>query len=177
MGERNNLGFEEGFRPDFEYFLSCGKEGMEGERYKKTPELVREIMKKMPSFRAPSRFLVFKRWDMLNEDEEPQIVIFFVNPDILAGLYTLANFDKTEDNVISPFGSGCSTLVLHPYLQNLSSDPKCVIGLFDVSARPFIDSNVLSFSAPFKRFTEMIENMDESFLITRSWKRIRRRIK
>ena len=60
-GGRRYLGFAERLSPDFEYFLSCGIPGkMEGERYKKSPGLVKEIMKNWPSFRAPRPFVIFK---------------------------------------------------------------------------------------------------------------------
>lgn len=176
FGGRRYLGFEGGFRADFEYFLSCGKEGMEGERYKKSPELVKEIMKKLPSFRAPHPFMVFKRWDMVEEKDMPEVVIFFASPDVISALFTLANFDKADDNVICPFGSGCSSVVLYPYLQRFSPEPKCVLGLFDISARPYFDPSILSFAMPTERFFEMVENMDESFLRTRSWQSLRPRI-
>ena len=42
-GGKRYLGFTQGLMPNFEYFLSCGIPGkLEGERYKKTPELVVE---------------------------------------------------------------------------------------------------------------------------------------
>ena len=34
---------------------------LEGERYKKTPEMVKETMEGWPVFKAPGRFIVFKR--------------------------------------------------------------------------------------------------------------------
>jgi len=48
--------------------------------------------------------------------------------------------------------------------------------MFDVSARPFVPKEILSFAAPWKKFTRMIENMEESFLITQSWERVKKRI-
>jgi len=55
-GGRKYLGFTEVLRPNFDYFLSYGIPGeLEGERYKKSPELVGEIMKNMPKFSAPGR--------------------------------------------------------------------------------------------------------------------------
>jgi len=49
FGGRRYLGFAEELMPDFEYFLSCGIPGkLEGERYKKSPELVEEIMRNWP---------------------------------------------------------------------------------------------------------------------------------
>jgi len=178
-GGRRYLGFTKGLMPNFEYFLSCGIPGkMEGERYKKTPELVNESMKYWPTFEAPARFIVFKRWDMLEELDSPEVVIFFDQPDVLSGLFTLATFDEAEQNrVIAPFGSGCSTIVTYPYLEKSSNHPRAVIGMFDVSARPFVPRDTLTFSVPMNKFVMMIENMEESFLITQSWAKVQKRIK
>jgi len=49
--------------------------------------------------------------------------------------------------------------------------------MFDPSARPFVPNNVLTFSVPMNKFVRMIENMEESFLITDSWRRIQKRLK
>ena len=128
-------------------------------------------------FKAPGHFIVFKRWDQLDETDQPQVVIFFARPDMLAGLFTLANFDQEDPNgVIAPFGSGCSSIVYHPFAQLQSSRPKPVIGMFDVSARPHVAKDELTFSVPMARFRTMIDYMDESFLITGSWKKIQKRI-
>jgi hypothetical protein len=54
-GSRRYLGYAKGMRPNFEYFLSCGIPGeMEGERYIRTPEMVREVMRKMQMNRKES---------------------------------------------------------------------------------------------------------------------------
>jgi len=67
---------------------------MEGERYKKTPEIAAETIKLQPPQEVPARFIVFKRWDSLDESDELEVVIFFARPDVLSGLFTLANFDE-----------------------------------------------------------------------------------
>lgn len=179
FGGKRYLGFGEEVMPNFEYFLSCGIPGkLEGERYKKTPELVKELMKKAPKLKAPGKFIVFKRWDMLEESDEPDVVIFFARPDVLSGLFTLANFDECELNgVFAPFAAGCGSIVQYPYLEKDSSRPRAVLGMFDVSARPFVPEDVLSFSVPMNKFVRMIENMEESFLITGSWRKLNKRIK
>jgi hypothetical protein len=179
-GARRYLGFAGEDRiPNFEYFLSYGIPGkLEGERYKKSPELVRESMRFSSSFRAPKPFIVFKRWDKLSESDEPEVVVFLAGLDTIAGLFTLANFDEADPNaVISPFGSGCSSIVYHPYSELLSSRPRCVLGMFDISARPYIGKNTLSFAVPFPKLQRMVDNMSESFLTTDSWKVLRRRDK
>ncbi len=177
-GGKRYLGFSEELMPNFEYFLSCGIPGkLEGERYKKSPELVKEIIKRNPPMKAPAQFIVFKRWDVLDFYDDPEVVIFFAKPDVLSGLFTLANFDEVEpDGVFTPFGSGCSSIVQHPYLEKESAHPRGVLGLFDISARPFIAKDTLTFSVPINKFIKMIDNMDESFLITKSWGKIQKRI-
>jgi uncharacterized protein (DUF169 family) len=178
FGGQRYLGFRETVRPNFEYFLSCGIPGkLEGERYKKTPEIAAESVRLAPKFKAPARFIVFKRWDMLEQGDKPEVVLFFAKPDVLSGLFTLANFDETQaDGVFAPFGSGCSSIVQYPFLEKDSARPRAVIGLFDVSARPFVPENTLSFSVPMRKFERMVSTMEESFLITNSWKAVQKRI-
>jgi hypothetical protein len=177
-GGKRYLGFVQSLRPNFEYFLSCGIPGeMEGERYKKTPELVNEQLKHQPPFEAPGKYAVFKRWDVLDEDDEPLVVVFFAPPDILSGLFTLANFDELDPHaVIAPFSSGCASIVYHPYHELQSQRPRAVLGMFDVSARPCVPSEVLTFAVPWPKFVRMVDNMKESFLITGSWQKVRSRI-
>jgi uncharacterized protein (DUF169 family) len=179
FGGKRYLGFGREVMPNFEYFLSCGIPGeLEGERYKKTPELVKEIMGKVPEFTAPGRFIVFKRWDMLEESDEPDVVVFFARPDVLSGLFTLANFDVGElSGVFCPFSAGCGSIVQYPLFEKESDCPRAVLGMFDVSARPFVSGDILSFSVPMRKFIVMVENIEESFLITKSWGKIQKRIK
>jgi len=177
-GAKRYLGYTDKMRPGFEYFLSCGNEKMEGERYLRTPELVKEYMKNQHTIPGAGRNIVFKRWDKLVETDEPDVVIFFVKPDVLSGLYTLANFDQNDRNgTIAPFGSGCGSIVYYPYLESKSEKPKAIIGMFDPSARPCVPENVLTFAIPMKRFEKMVGYMEESFLITETWNTMKKRIK
>ncbi|MBU4373796.1 MAG: hypothetical protein KJ714_05010, partial [Euryarchaeota archaeon] len=57
-----------------------------------------------------------------------------------------------------------------PFLEKDSDNPRGVLGTFDVSARPYVPENMLTISIT------IIENMEESFLITESWKKVQRRI-
>ncbi|MCX5797929.1 MAG: DUF169 domain-containing protein [Elusimicrobia bacterium] len=177
-GGKRYLGFSAELRPGFEHFLSCGIPGrMEGERYKKTPELVREFMKDAPAMKAPAKYAVFKRWDRLTAEDRPEVVIFFSPPDVLAGLFTLAGFaEKDRHSVIAPFGAGCATIAQYPYLEGRAPEPRAVLGMFDVSARPFVPERTLSFAVPMPKFARMVGDMEESFLITSSWAKVRSRI-
>ena len=177
-GARRYLGFTAGSSPEFAYFLSCGLDGeIEGERYKKSPELVRQLMYDFKDLPAPMSYIVLKRWDELAEGDEPEGVFFFANADILSGLFTLANFDRPDaDGVHTPFSSGCGSIVRLVRLEAEREHPRAVLGMFDVSARMSVTGNLLSFGVPFGRFRRMVENMDESFLITASWDKVRKRI-
>jgi len=177
-GGKRYLGFSHTIMPKFEYFLSCGIPGkMEGERYKKSPEIVQEMQKHFKEITAPAEYIVFKRWDAVTEDDDPAVVVFFATPDVLSGLFTLTGFDEVDGNrVFTPFAAGCGSIVLHPYLECESESPRAVIGMFDVSARPSVPKDTLSYAVPMKKFETMIENMDESFLITDSWRKVQKRI-
>lgn len=177
-GGKRYLGFAGNLRPNFEYFLSCGIEGkMEGERYLRNPALVMEFMKNQKKIIAAGKYIVFKRWDKLDEVDKPDIILFFCTPDVLSGLFTLANFDQSEPNgTFTPFGSGCSSIIHYPIMEINAERPRAVIGMFDPSARPCVPSGTLTFSVPFIRFGRMVSYMDESFLITGSWEKVQKRI-
>jgi hypothetical protein len=177
-GAKRYLGFSASIAPKFEYFLSCGIPGeMEGERYIRTPEMVLEFQKNQKQLPIQGKNIIFKRWDKLIETDNPEIVIFFATPDVLSGLFTLANFDQTEPNSsITPFAAGCGSIIYYPYLEKDAERPRAVIGLFDPSARTCVPSNTLTFSVPMVKFIKMIDYMDESFLITNTWKKVRKRI-
>jgi hypothetical protein len=177
FGGKRFTGFSTKLRPKFEYFLSCGIPGeLEGERYKKSPEMVKALLQQ-PSLQAPGKYLVFKRWDMLQAEDQPVALIFFAPPDVLSGLFTLANYDE-EDllSVIAPMGSGCASIVQYPLRESQSDHPRAVLGMFDVSARPQVAGQTLTFTIPWQKFTRMVANMDESFLITESWAIVRARL-
>jgi hypothetical protein len=172
-GARRYLGFGQELEPDFAYFLSCGVPGrLEGERYKQSPELVQSFVAHSQPFTAPAPFLVVKRWDGLDAEDAPEIVIFLAPPDVLAGLFTLANYDETDDAVVAPFGAGCASIIQRPYLEARSRRPRVVLGMFDVSARPYVPPDVLSMAIPMQKFERMVANMDQSFLATRSWAKL-----
>ena len=176
-GGKYYLGFSDGMREGFEYFLSHGENEPHCERYKRTPEQVNALMKTIPVLPRKGDCLVFKRWDHLTEQDEPEAVFFFATPDVLSGLFTLANFDSTkQEPVISPFGAGCTSIIYYPYREQLEGTQRAVIGMFDPSARKCITNNLISFGVPITKFMEMIDQMEECFLVTDTWKVIQKRI-
>ena len=177
-GGKRYTGFSHSLRPNFEYFLSCGIPGeLEGERYKRDPALVSQYLLQHPPFEAPANYLVFKRWDKLDKTDDPNAVIFFATGDVLSGLFALANYDVAEpDGVITPMGAGCASIIGYPLEQAALPNPRCVLGMFDVSARPHVGRDELTFSVPIQRFKQMVGYMNESFLITNSWEKVKSRL-
>ena len=175
-GGKYYCGYSKALRRGIEEFLSHDAVG-EGERYKKTPEIAGAAVKQVPHVAASARQLVFKRWDALTAEDDPTVAVFFASPDVLSGLFTLAGYDESQTQVvIVPFGSGCSTIIQYPLAECQSEHPRAVLGLLDVSARSLLSPDRLSFSVPLSKLRRMTENMDESFLITDSWEKVRKRI-
>jgi hypothetical protein len=177
-GAKYYLGYTMERRPEFRYFLSYGKPGVEGERYKRTPEIVDAMDSHGVHIPAEGKCYTFKRWDQLNEDDSPEVVIFFARPEALSGLFTLANYDQSDPNggVICPFGAGCGSIIYYPWLEQQKENPKAVLGMFDPSARPCVMLDVLTMAIPMKKFSKMIGCMEESFLITPTWEKVKKKI-
>ena len=82
-------------------------------------------------------------------EDNPDVVIFFARPEVLSALFTLANFDQADPNgVICPFGSGCSSIIHYPRLEQESDNPRAVLGMFDPSARPCVPVDILTLAIP-----------------------------
>jgi hypothetical protein len=164
--------------PNIEHFLSCGIPGqMEGERYIKTPELAEKYIEKVKPRLAPANYCVFKPIEQFQRDERPEIVVFFAYPDTLSGLFTLTNYAlERTDGVYTPFGSGCSTLLTHPLKEAGRKDPRAVLGLFDISARPMVEKDILTLSMSYSVFLKLVENVPGSFLQTGNWEKVLQRI-
>jgi hypothetical protein len=104
-------------------------------------------------------------------------VIFFARPEVLAGVFTLANFDQADPHgVICPFSSGCGSIITYPWFEQQKENPKAVLGMFDPSARPCVPVDTLTIAVPMKKFEQMIGYMEESFLITDTWEKVKKKI-
>ncbi|MFX1338836.1 MAG: DUF169 domain-containing protein [Promethearchaeota archaeon] len=178
------LGFKKPMK-GLENFLSTGipgpKEGeiiMEGERFAKTPELAKKFLDKIPFRKSSAEYAVFMPLDQVNPKQyEPQLVIFYVKNDQLAGLNQLANFD-TLNRTILGIGSACSTIITESLAEIENNDePRPVLGLLsDILARRHVKPDEVSFTVGYKKLIQMYNNIEESFLKLEAWNTIYNRI-
>lgn len=184
-GGRVGMGFRAGYESGgppggIEYFLSTGRgEGYpEGEGYKQTPELARGFIDALPTVNIPSAYIVFKPLDQVDpERETPQSVVFYATPDQLTALTALANYDREGmDGALLLWASGCQSIGILPYREATQPHPRAVVGMLDVSARPYVPADTLTFTVPYGRFLEMEANLPGSFVAKGAWQKMRERI-
>lgn len=148
------------------------------EKYKKTPEMVKEFVGELGVPAATGKYLHFARIDRMESFDGVEGILFLATPDILSGLTTWAFFDNNgQEAVATPFGSGCSSVVTQTILENRNHGKRTFLGFFDPSVRPWFEPDILSFTIPMSRFAEMYSTMRESCLFdTHAWGKIRERI-
>lgn len=148
------------------------------EKYKQAPLLVKSSISMINPQKESRRYINFKRVDRLDGFDSIEGLIFFATPDVLSGLFTWANYDCEDINsVLSPWGSGCSSTVTALVNENRRNGKHCFLGLFDVSARPFFKSDVLSFSIPMSRFIQMQKTLTECCVAgAPAWLKLKKRI-
>jgi uncharacterized protein (DUF169 family) len=179
----------------FCYFLSTGFESWDegrklveeaesragkiirGERYIKSPELVKKFVEQLPIVNIPYKYVLFKPLSRVMKDEEPVVIVFIANPHQISALIILANYSREGvENVIVPMGAGCHQICLYAYREAESENPRAVLGLTDLDARLNIrgqvGDDVFTFAVPYSMFIEMEENVDGSFLEMEVWKKL-----
>ncbi|KZL92707.1 DUF169 domain-containing protein [Clostridium magnum] len=176
-GGKVGLGFGQypNYPDGIEYFLSVGKSDLfEGEGYKKNPELGGEFVNCLPITDIPYQYVIFKPLSQIDTTKEkPELIVFYVNTNQLSALTTLANYYRPgNENVMIPFGSGCQSIFLLPYAEAQKENPRAVVGLTDITVRPMLEADMLSFSVPYKMFLYMEENVEGSFLEKHLWHRV-----
>jgi uncharacterized protein (DUF169 family) len=176
-GGKAGLGFGQfpNYPGGIEYFLSVGKPGVfEGEGYKKSPELADDFVDCLPITDIPYSYVIFKPLSQIDPaTEKPEVVVFYVNTNQLSALTVLANYYRPgNENVMIPFGSGCQSIFLIPYAEAQKENPRAVVGLLDVTVRPMVDADMLSFSVPFRMFLDMEEHVEGSFLEKEAWHKV-----
>lgn len=160
------------------HYVSTGiPNRMEGEFYCDSPDSLRQIFEHVDPRPASYKFCIFKFLSSFTKEENPELVTFFSRPEALSGLHQLAAFVTSDPEVVvSPWSAACGSLVIWPLHYLSKGCKKAVIGGWDPSARKFFKTDELSFTMPFEMFTEMINRFDESFLKTKTWTNVKKKI-
>lgn len=182
MGGRIGFGFTENYPEGFDEFLSCGDENGEcplpnrkPEGYKASPAWVKLWREVLPTRLIKEKYVVIE--PLSSAKEPPNLVIFYVTPDQLSALVVLANYARAgAENVAIPHAAGCQSICLLPLAECEKESPRAIVGMMDISARPFIDKDLLSVTMPYAMFRTMEEHIPNSFLEREAWKRIAPRL-
>jgi uncharacterized protein (DUF169 family) len=172
------LGF---IKPQTEFiihYVSSGiPERMQGEWYCDSPEELRRIFDYIDPRLAPKKFCVVKPLGLFSAEEIPELVAFFTRPESLCGLHQLAMFVTNDPEVVvSPWGAACTNLITWPLKYLANGENKAVLGGWDPSARKFFKTDELTFTVPYAMFGQMLERFEQSFLATKTWAIVRKKI-
>ena len=179
MGASFFLGFHKPQVDFLTHYISFGlpQFHIEGECYLPSPESVRQFFTDIDPRPAPARFCVFKPLSQFEPDEQPEVVIFFMRPEVLSGLFTLTSFVTGDTNAVAmPFGAGCSNISTWPLKYTAEGKNYAVVGGMDPSCRKFLKTDEMTFAVPYALFLGFLEKWRDSCLCTGQWEGIRKKI-
>lgn len=164
QGAYRALGLLTGYPAHMAHFLTDGVGAPKGEGLKATPEIAQAFLDRARPLAVASGYILIGplrlgQWDALRS------ITFFVDPDRLGALMTLAGYWSSDSVVVAPFGSGCSMM-----WRELDEDglDRAVLGATDIAMRRYVPPNILSLSVTPQRFEQMVSFPDEAFL-NRPW--------
>lgn len=172
------LGFMKPQTETIIHYVSTGIPGqLEGEHYLDSPDALRRIQADIDPEAATGKFCVVKPLSHFSADEKPEHVVFFARPETLSGLHQLATFVTNNPEVVaSPWGAACTNMITWPYKYQARGETRAVLGGWDPSARKFFGTDELTFTVPYKMFIQMYERFPESFLTTKTWTTVQKKI-
>lgn len=159
-------------------YVSTGIPGWsDGELYCGSPDTLRKVFLEIDPPLAPKPYCVVKPLSLFEEQETPELVMFFARPEPLCGLHQLAFFVTDDPEVVaSPWSAGCGSLVTWPRRYLAAGVMRAVVGGWDISARKFFRPDELSFTVPMAMFTAMLERWQESFLSRKEWGTVQKKL-
>lgn len=172
------LGYQDWIFDGIECFLSDGVvNGREGERFIKTSKQAKSFVEFYQPNTLNTKVTVFKPLSEFEKHETPEIVIFFVNPDELSALVYLLHFNspESEDRIVTRFISGCGSVVTLPMKLKKEGKMQAVWGMHDISVRRRLPKELMTLTMPYELLVEITKDIDQSFIITDSWKAIKER--
>ena len=172
------LGFMKPQTETIIHYVSTGiPDQMEGELYCDSPDELRRIFEHIDPRSAPRKYCVIKPLSLFEDNQEPELVAFFARPETMCGLHQLATFVTNDPEVVtSPWGAACTNLITWPLKYLTKGENKAVLGGWDPSARKFFNTDELTFTVPYDMFGQMVKRFGESFLTTKTWATVQKKI-
>jgi uncharacterized protein (DUF169 family) len=174
------LGYQDWIFNGIECLLTDGAGlNRSGERFVKTKEQVISYVESLVPKRLNNKVTVFKPLTEFSEDEIPEIVIFFANADELSGLVYLVHYaqPKRDDIITASFASACGSVAAFPMKYKDEGKLKAVWGMHDISARLRLPKDLMTLTIPYNLLVNMCRDIDETFVITETWEKIKERNK
>jgi uncharacterized protein (DUF169 family) len=171
------LGYKKSLMKGIGHFISTGIPGrLEGERFKKTPELGDEVASSIEYIPADAEHIVFKPLGEFTPSAPPEVGVIFGNADVMGAMIVMANYARPgSDAVKVQFSSGCYSIITEPRRLKQNGEERAVLGSFDVACRPYLDPCEMTFAASMDFLWDMTGDMGESFLNIDPYKKIRGR--
>lgn len=166
-GGHRSFGLEKTTPTFMANFLTDGVGAPTGEGLRATPEVAQELLDRATPVENRSGYVLLgpvrvEHWD------EVRSVTFFVDPDRISGLTTLAGYwSSNPDIVVAPFGSACSAVLRA--LGEYEDDDRAVLGGMDVAMRRHLPEDTLTLTVSPARFAKMLTVPAESFLQKPWW--------
>lgn len=97
---------------------------------------------------------------------------FLVDPDQLGALVFGAHYHSANPGPVqAPFGSGCGLLV---QLFDDLEPPRAIIGATDITMRPYLPPDLLTFTVTKAMFAQLCALDEQSFLYKNFWRKLQR---
>jgi hypothetical protein len=130
---------------------------------------------KVPIYNNKEKYVVFKPFEDLNDDEVSDSVIFILNPVELSVLIQFDTSLRDEINyTMTPQSSACQSIGIYVFNEAEKDDPHGVLGLLDLAGRRVmnepIKSQYFTYAVPWKLYQKYLDNAEYSYLDGPVWK-------
>ena len=172
------LGYQPWIFEGIECFLSDGVvNGRSPERFIRTADHAKAFVESYKPETLNDKITLFKPLTEVEQDEVPELVIFFANADELSALVYLLHYSypNQEDIVVTRFISGCGSIVTLPMKLRREGKLQAVWGMHDISVRRKLPKDLMTLTMPYEMLVEINNDLDKSFVITETWQAIRER--
>ncbi|SIN79160.1 DUF169 domain-containing protein [Halodesulfovibrio marinisediminis] len=146
-----------------------------GERFHCSPEKARSwFSNELPIYDFEEQYRIVKPLSEVEEHEQPDSVVFVVNPLQLSGLITLTgSIYPGLLNIMAPQGASCQMIGAYVFQQAEQDVPRPVLGFTDLAARKHtrktIPEDYLTYAVPWNLFLELEREAQDGIFVSPIW--------